>query len=218
MTQVANPDFLLGLFFDPEDGHMFLRKVCWLLNGLHSVLSQKKEGFVTTGVRTWNPSVLFFDITSPSDPSRTAHDAAWVPRCHGKLRFWARSHATLSLFLGYLIIVSTVCCNDKLERCGMKRPWPIYPQPSGRTEEMHDKHGISRHSIEIWAREVGGWSLNTPTSVLRWKEVTVGEDKTGRPLCANTGTPFNMLIFSKIKCFLIEKKKAYLFARPVQCH
>jgi hypothetical protein len=35
-------DFVLGLFFDPEDGDdMFLRNVCCLFNGLHGVISQK---------------------------------------------------------------------------------------------------------------------------------------------------------------------------------
>jgi hypothetical protein len=57
MKQVASPDFLLGLFFDPEDGRdMFLRNFGSLLNGLHTVLSQKKEGFITAGVRTSNPT------------------------------------------------------------------------------------------------------------------------------------------------------------------
>jgi hypothetical protein len=50
---------LLGLFFDPEDGgEMFLRSVGRLLNGLHGVISQKKALFITTGVRTSNPTYL----------------------------------------------------------------------------------------------------------------------------------------------------------------
>jgi hypothetical protein len=41
-------NFLLGLLFDPEDGgDMFLRNVSSLLNGLHGVIFQKTELFIT---------------------------------------------------------------------------------------------------------------------------------------------------------------------------
>jgi hypothetical protein len=50
--------FLLGLFFGPEDGgDMFLRKVLWLIfDGLHGVISQKPELFITTAARASNPT------------------------------------------------------------------------------------------------------------------------------------------------------------------
>jgi hypothetical protein len=45
--------FLLGLFFDAgEGGDMFLRDV----SGLHGVISQKIVLFITTAVRTSNPT------------------------------------------------------------------------------------------------------------------------------------------------------------------
>jgi hypothetical protein len=61
---------LLGSFFDPEDGgDMFLWNVGWP-NGLHDVISQKIEVFVTTAVITSNPILqyslysLFFNYIS----------------------------------------------------------------------------------------------------------------------------------------------------------
>jgi hypothetical protein len=40
--------FLLGLFFDPEDGGAMLLQY---ISGLHSVISQKMDLFITTAVR-----------------------------------------------------------------------------------------------------------------------------------------------------------------------
>jgi hypothetical protein len=48
---------LLGLFFDPEDGgDIFLRNIGLTFNGLHGVISPKIELFITTAVRTSNPT------------------------------------------------------------------------------------------------------------------------------------------------------------------
>jgi hypothetical protein len=53
---LLHADFLLGLFFDPEDrDSMFLRNINWLSNGLHGVISQKIELSMTTGMRISNP-------------------------------------------------------------------------------------------------------------------------------------------------------------------
>jgi hypothetical protein len=47
--------FLLGLFFDPEDGgDMFLLNVCF--TGLHGVISQKMILFMTIAVKPSNPT------------------------------------------------------------------------------------------------------------------------------------------------------------------
>jgi hypothetical protein len=47
---------LRGLFFDPDDvGDMLLRNVGWLSNGLHGVIIQKTELFITTAGRTSHP-------------------------------------------------------------------------------------------------------------------------------------------------------------------
>jgi hypothetical protein len=44
-------------FFEPEDGSdMFLRNFSLLFNGLHGFVSQKIELFITTAVRTSNPT------------------------------------------------------------------------------------------------------------------------------------------------------------------
>jgi hypothetical protein len=49
---------LLGLFFDHADGgDTFLRKVGLTFNGLHCVISQMVELFITTGGRTSNPAI-----------------------------------------------------------------------------------------------------------------------------------------------------------------
>jgi hypothetical protein len=55
--------FLLGLFYDPEDGPLKLRLT---FNGLHGFRSQKTELFITTAVRTSNPShvILLYDKQS----------------------------------------------------------------------------------------------------------------------------------------------------------
>jgi hypothetical protein len=50
--------FLLGLFVDPEDGvDMFPPKRRLTLNRLHGVISQKTVLFITTAVRTSDPTV-----------------------------------------------------------------------------------------------------------------------------------------------------------------
>jgi hypothetical protein len=47
---------LIDLFFDPEDGgKMFLRNV-FDFNGLHDIISQYIELFITTALRTSNPT------------------------------------------------------------------------------------------------------------------------------------------------------------------
>jgi hypothetical protein len=48
-------DFLLGLFFDPEDGDV-PPKHQLTYNALHGVISQKTEVFIITAVRTSNPT------------------------------------------------------------------------------------------------------------------------------------------------------------------
>jgi hypothetical protein len=49
--------FLLGLYFDPEDeGDMFPAKCLLTFNGLHGVISQKIELFITTAVGPSNPT------------------------------------------------------------------------------------------------------------------------------------------------------------------
>jgi hypothetical protein len=49
--------FFLSLFFDPEDGgDMFLQKVALAFNRLHGLIYQKIELFITTAVRTSNPT------------------------------------------------------------------------------------------------------------------------------------------------------------------
>jgi hypothetical protein len=55
--------FLLGLFFDPEDRGDVPPKRLLTFKGLHSVISQKIELFITTAVGTSNPtSFNFFKI------------------------------------------------------------------------------------------------------------------------------------------------------------
>jgi hypothetical protein len=50
-------DFSRLVFSDPEDGgDMFLHNVGLKLYGLHSVISQKMILFITTGVKTSNPT------------------------------------------------------------------------------------------------------------------------------------------------------------------
>jgi hypothetical protein len=49
--------FLIGIFFDPEDGgDMFLYNDGWLSTDYMRDISQKTELFITTGVRTSNPT------------------------------------------------------------------------------------------------------------------------------------------------------------------
>jgi hypothetical protein len=51
--------YLLGLFFDAQNGDgMFLLNVGLNFNGLHGVISQMTEPFITTAVRSSNPTVL----------------------------------------------------------------------------------------------------------------------------------------------------------------
>jgi hypothetical protein len=48
---------LLGLFFNPEDGgDMIPQNVYLTFNGLHGIVSQKTGLFITTAVRTSNPT------------------------------------------------------------------------------------------------------------------------------------------------------------------
>jgi hypothetical protein len=56
---VLRAGFFLGLFFDPEVGHMFLRNVSLTFNGLQDVTFQKLELFMTTAVRTSNPTFIY---------------------------------------------------------------------------------------------------------------------------------------------------------------
>jgi hypothetical protein len=61
--------FLLSLFFDPEDGGDVLPKRRSTFNGRHGVLSQKMVLFITTAVRTSNPTKLqFYTITGLTSP------------------------------------------------------------------------------------------------------------------------------------------------------
>jgi hypothetical protein len=49
---------LVSCFFDPEDGgNIFLPKRTLTVNGLHRVISQNTELFMTMVVRTANPQV-----------------------------------------------------------------------------------------------------------------------------------------------------------------
>jgi hypothetical protein len=46
---------LLDLFLDPEDGgDVFLRNIGWFCKGLHGVISQNLELFITTALKTSN--------------------------------------------------------------------------------------------------------------------------------------------------------------------
>jgi hypothetical protein len=47
----------LGLLFDPEDGGDVPPKRRLTFNGLQGVISQKTVFFITTGVRTSNPTL-----------------------------------------------------------------------------------------------------------------------------------------------------------------
>jgi hypothetical protein len=48
--------FLLGVLFDPEYGGDVLPKRQLTFNGLHGITSQKMVLFITTSVRTSNPT------------------------------------------------------------------------------------------------------------------------------------------------------------------
>jgi hypothetical protein len=64
--------FLLGLFFDSEDGgDMFLRNIGYLSTGLHGVISLKLELFISTAVRTSGPPAPKFFTESGSYASGT---------------------------------------------------------------------------------------------------------------------------------------------------
>jgi hypothetical protein len=54
--------FLLGLFFDPEDGGDVPPKRRLTFNRLHGIISQKTVFFITTAVRTSNPTQNSFRI------------------------------------------------------------------------------------------------------------------------------------------------------------
>jgi hypothetical protein len=58
---LINASLLLGVLFGNEGGRdMFLWNVDWLSTGLHGVVSQKTELFLTISVRTANPISQFF--------------------------------------------------------------------------------------------------------------------------------------------------------------
>jgi hypothetical protein len=54
---------LLGLFFEPEDGSDVPLKLRLTFNGLHGIISKKIVLFITTAVRTLNPSRGFIIYT-----------------------------------------------------------------------------------------------------------------------------------------------------------
>jgi hypothetical protein len=55
--------FLLGLFFDPEDGgDTFMQNASLLSLDYMNVISQKTKLFVTTAVRTSAPSLWFVNV------------------------------------------------------------------------------------------------------------------------------------------------------------
>jgi hypothetical protein len=57
VTRLLHAGFLLGLFFDPEEGgDMFLPKRLLTFSGLHGVISHEIARFITTAVRTSNPT------------------------------------------------------------------------------------------------------------------------------------------------------------------
>jgi hypothetical protein len=50
----------LTYYSNPEDGgDMFLRNVALTFRGLHSIISQTAKLFITTAVRTSNPTCVF---------------------------------------------------------------------------------------------------------------------------------------------------------------
>jgi hypothetical protein len=51
--------YLLHVFFDPEDGDMFLQNVGCLSNGLRGVISQKTELFITSKPTTHKISAFW---------------------------------------------------------------------------------------------------------------------------------------------------------------
>jgi hypothetical protein len=50
-------NFLIGLFFEPEDEDMFLRNIS-LISANYMAVSQKIIIFITTAMRTYNPKCL----------------------------------------------------------------------------------------------------------------------------------------------------------------
>jgi hypothetical protein len=57
-AMLVSTNILLGKFFDSESGgDRFFRNVGYILNGKHSVIFHKTEVFITTAVRTSNPTV-----------------------------------------------------------------------------------------------------------------------------------------------------------------
>jgi hypothetical protein len=58
------PRWFAELFFDPEDGgYMFLRNVRYNYR-LHGVISQKMILFITTAVKTSNPTYTYMSVMS----------------------------------------------------------------------------------------------------------------------------------------------------------
>jgi hypothetical protein len=68
-------DFLLGLFFDPEDEGMFLRNVGLIFNGLHGIISQKIEFFKYRDLYIFNESFKYvFVLFHTWDDKPRAHE------------------------------------------------------------------------------------------------------------------------------------------------
>jgi hypothetical protein len=62
---------VLGLFFHHEEGgYKFLRNVGCFFNGLHGVILQKVELFVTTAVRTSNPALYLESLNAQGQDLR----------------------------------------------------------------------------------------------------------------------------------------------------
>jgi hypothetical protein len=55
-SSLLHTDFLC--FFSPDNGNMFLKRLNF--NRLHGITSQKIELFITTAVRTSNPTIKVF--------------------------------------------------------------------------------------------------------------------------------------------------------------
>jgi hypothetical protein len=55
ISYLHHAGLLLHLFLDPEDGgEVYIRSVVWFCKGLHGVISQYMELFITTALKTPN--------------------------------------------------------------------------------------------------------------------------------------------------------------------